>query len=77
MLVKSFDLQKCVTLVPSFDELDADAYFSNFERTANHFNWPKSEWSWLLQSKLSGKAALTFNNLNDVSDYDFVKKIYS
>ena len=71
---KRFDLRKNVTLVPSFDELDPDAYFSNFERTANHLNWPKSEWSWLLQSKLSGKAALTFNNLNDVSDYDFVKK---
>ena len=70
----TFCLRKNVSLVPPFNEADPDGYFRNFEKTADHLQWPKTEWTWLLQTKLTGKAAVTFTNLNDTSDYDFVKK---
>lgn len=71
---KTFNLKENVKIVPLFDETDPDGYFLNFERTANHLKWPKTEWPWLLQSKLTGKAAHTFNNLSEISDYDYVKR---
>ena len=71
---EKFSLRKNVSLVPPFNETDPDGYFRTFEKTADHLKWPRTEWSWLLQTKLTGKAAVTFTNLNDTSDYDFVKK---
>lgn len=68
-----FDLKKAVTLVPSFTESDPDGFFRSFEKTAIHLEWPKSEWPWLIQRALVGKAALVYNNLDDTSDYAFVK----
>ena len=71
---RSFSLRKNVNLVPPFNEKDPDGYFRTFERTAKHLNWPKPEWTWLLQTKLVGRAAVTYTNLDKTEDYDFVKK---
>lgn len=71
---KSFNLSKAIPLVPPFDERDPEMSFENFEKTAKHLKWPKDEWVWLIQPKLTGKAILTLNHLDIVQDYDFVKK---
>ncbi|XP_063585832.1 uncharacterized protein LOC134763205 [Penaeus indicus] len=71
---ESFNLTKNLPLVPSFLENDPDGSFRNFEKTAEHFKWPYTEWTWLLQPKLSGKAAITFSNLDCIDDYESVKR---
>lgn len=71
---ESFNLTKNLPLVPSFLESDPDGSFRNFEKTAEHFKWPRTEWTWLLQPKLNGKAAVTFSNLDCIDDYDTVKQ---
>ena len=71
---KSFNLSKSIQLVPKFLESEPEKYFQNFEKTAIHLDWPKSEWTWLIQPKLIGKAASAVNNLDDISDYEFVKQ---
>ncbi|XP_047479369.1 uncharacterized protein LOC125032316 [Penaeus chinensis] len=71
----AFDLKlKNLPLVPSFLENDPDGSFRNFEKTAEHFKWPYTEWTWLLQPKLSGKAAITFSNLDCIDDYESIKQ---
>lgn len=71
---KTFNLAKSIPLVPPFLEKDPEGYFSSFEEIAKHLKWPKEEWAWLLQPKLSGKAASVVGNLTNKSDYEFVKK---
>ena len=71
---KSFNLSKSISLVPQFTESDPEKYFQTFEKTAEHLQWPKTEWTWLIRPKLEGKAATVVNNLEDISDYDLLRK---
>ena len=70
----SFNLAKNIALVPEFNEVDPEGSFNTFEKLALHFNWPRSEWTYLLQSKLTGKAAIVFSNLDCIDDYEQVKQ---
>ena len=71
---EKFDLAKNSKLVSPFNEQDPDNYFRTFEKTANHLKWPKEQWTWLLQTKLVGKAAIAYNNLDRNEDYEHVKE---
>ncbi len=71
---EKFDLAKNSKLVSPFNEQDPDSYFRHFEKTALHLKWPKVQWTWLLQTKLIGKAAIVYNNLDNNDDYDIVKE---
>ena len=71
---EKFDLAKNSKLVAPFNEQDPDNYFRTLEKTANHLKWPKEQWTWLLQTKLVGKAAIAYNNLDRNEDYDHVKE---
>ena len=71
----SFDIGRSLKLVPQFCESDPDSYFKLFENTAEHFQWPQSHWLWLIQPKLTGKAAEVFMTLLLVSqDYETIKQ---
>ena len=65
-----FDLCRSLSLVPSFNELDAEDFFKQFERTVIHFKWPQEKWVWL--NRFTGKAAQVFNSLEEYS-YELVK----
>ena len=69
-----FDLAKNIKLVPTFSEYDPEDYFRLFEETANHLKWPVEQWVWLVKPKLSGKAAKVIRHLEDINDYERVKK---
>ena len=71
-----FDISKVVRLVPVFDELDPDEFFSLFEKLATSLNWPKTLWSIILQSALKGKGRSAFLSLSltDSKTYDLVKE---
>ena len=69
-----FDLAKNIKLVPAFTEYDPEDYFRLFEETAKHLDWPVEQWVWLIKPKLSGKAAKVIRHLDDINDYDKVKK---
>ena len=71
-----FDLAKNIKLVPVFTEYDPEDYFRLFEETAKHLEWPAEQWVWLIKPKLSGKAAKVIRHLDDINDYDKVKKSY-
>ena len=71
---KSFNLAKSISLVPKFIESDPERYFQTFEKTAEHLQWPRNEWTWLIHPKLEGKAATVVNNMDDISNYELVKK---
>lgn len=70
----TFNLVKNIPLVPEFNEVDPEGSLQTFEKSAIHFGWPRSEWTWLLQAKLTGKAAIIVANLDCVDDYDQVKQ---
>ena len=72
-----FDLAKNIKLVPVFTEYDPEDYFRLFEETAKHLDWPAEQWVWLFKPKLSGKAAKVIRHLEDINDYDAVKKAIS
>ncbi|XP_064093832.1 uncharacterized protein LOC135206342 [Macrobrachium nipponense] len=61
-------------LVPDFTDYDPEDYFSAFEETASHLNWPKEQWIWLLRPKLSGKAAQVCRHIKETNDYEVIKK---
>ena len=67
-------MAKNIKLVPAFTEYDPEDYFRLFEETAKHLDWPAEQWVWLLKPKLSGKAAKVIRHLEDINDYDTVKK---
>jgi len=71
---EKFDLAKNSKLVSPFNEQDPDSYFRDFEKTALHLKWPRVQWTWLLKTKLVGKAAIVYNNLDNNDDYELVKE---
>lgn len=64
-----------VRLVPPFDETEVDKYFQHFEKVADSLNWPKAQWSLMLQSVIKGKAQIAYSSLSlsDSADYERVK----
>ena len=76
-LEKKFDVTKYIRLVPPFQEKEVDQYFLHFEKVAKNLNWPKENWTMLLQSVLSGKAREIFTQLSvdQASNYDTVKTL--
>ena len=75
----SFDVLKCSSLVPSFEEDDVDSFFLHFEKVANSLKWPKEHWPALVQSVLTGKGRSTYLSLSleQSYDYDAIKKFVS
>ena len=69
-----FDLAKNIKFVPAFTEYDPEDYFCLFEGTAKHFDWSAEQWVWLIKPKLSGKVAKVIKHLEDINDYNKVKK---
>ena len=71
-----FDAAKNIRLVPKFFEKNVDKYFPQFEKVAENLNWPKENWTTLLQSVLTGKAANIYSAMRneDSADYDKVKQ---
>ncbi|XP_078334126.1 uncharacterized protein LOC144625791 [Crassostrea virginica] len=71
-----FDAAKNIRLVPKFSEKAVDKYFPQFEKIAENLKRPKTIWSTMLQSVLSGKAAEVYSALSteQSSDYDIVKR---
>ena len=63
------------SLVPQFNENDIDGFFTQFEKIATAAQWPRKQWSIMLQTVLTGKAQVTYASvsLEDSSDYDLVK----
>ena len=68
------DLLRHIEL-PPFRESEVDAFFQTFERLAVMLNWPKQDWSALLQCKLTGRAQQVIASLTLVEslDYDLCK----
>lgn len=69
-----FDVAKHVKLLPTFTEKNPDAFFRQFETTAEHFEWPKEHWVWLLKPKLVGKSIDVYDGVHDNTNYEEVKK---
>ena len=72
----SFDVSKCIKLVPSFEESDPAEFFIQFSRLANSLKWPCESWPALVQSVLKGKgrtASLALDNIQSTA-YDVVKE---
>ena len=63
-------------LVPLFDERNVEQFFQCFERVAHDVGWEEEHWSFLVQTKLTGKAQRIYASLSDteVRDYDMLKK---
>ena len=74
---QKFDPTKHIRLVPPFKEKDVDQYFLHFEKVAANLQWPKENWTMLLQSVLTGKAREIYTQLSieQTSDYDTVKDL--
>jgi hypothetical protein len=72
-----FDVTKHIKLVPPFQEKEVDQYFLHFEKIATNLNWPKENWSMLLQSVLIGKAREVYTQLSvhQSANYDIVKEL--
>ena len=70
-----FDVAKHIRLVPKFSDKYVDKYFLQFEKVAENLNWPRENWTTLLQSVLQGKAAEVYSamSVEDSSDYEKVK----
>lgn len=70
-----FDIDKCIRLVPPFNEHDVDKYFTLLERVANTLKWPRNVWSLLLLCVFTGKAQEAYASLSpELSlNYDKVK----
>ena len=72
-----FDVAKHIKLVPPFKEKEVDQYFLHFEKIATNLNWPKDNWSMLLQSVLIGKAREVYTQLSvqQSANYEIVKEL--
>lgn len=72
---EKFPLNQSLKLVPKFNEVDPDVFFTMFERVAVLQGWSKTDCVLLLQSVLVGKAQLAFAALStdDCRDYETVK----
>ena len=74
----NFDVTKHIRLVPPFQEKEVDKYFLHFERVAENLNWPKEDWTLLLQSVLIGKAREIYTQLfNKVIIMRLLKNLFS
>ncbi|XP_071548915.1 uncharacterized protein [Panulirus ornatus] len=69
-----FDVAKHVKLLPIFTEMNPEAFFRQFETTAEHFKWPKEHWVWLLKPKLVGKAVDVCDEIHDITNYEEIKE---
>lgn len=45
---ESFQVGRCIKLVPPFNERDVEKYFPHFERVAITLKWPENVWTLLL-----------------------------
>lgn len=66
-------IHKYLPLLPQFSDKDPDTFFGEFESSAEHFELPREDWTWLLKPKLSPKALTILNGLENATDYDLVK----
>ena len=73
----NFDVTKHIRLVPPFQEKEVDKYFLHFEKVAENLNWPKEQWTLLLQSVLIGKAREIYTQLGAEQShhYETVKEL--
>lgn len=71
----NFPLHQSLKLVPKFNEVDPDVFFTMLERVAEIQGWSKANCVFLLQSVLVGKAQLAFSALSteECKDYETVK----
>ncbi|XP_069158042.1 trichohyalin-like [Procambarus clarkii] len=62
--------------LPTFDPLEAEAFFDHFERIASLKEWPEEDWAALMQSRLIGEAREAYNmlDLEECAFYDIIKK---
>ncbi|XP_069195196.1 trichohyalin-like [Procambarus clarkii] len=62
--------------LPTFDPLEAEAFFDHFERIATLKEWPEEDWAALVQSRLTGEAREAYNmlDLEECAVYDMIKK---
>ena len=70
-----FDISKHVRFVPPFQEWEIDKYFLHFKKVATSLEWPKDNWTFLLQNVLVGKDQEIYAamSLDQSSDYETVK----
>ena len=73
----NFDVTKHIRLVPPFQEKEVDKYILHFEKVAENFNWPKEQWTLLLQSVLICKAREIYTQLgvDQGHHYETVKEL--
>ena len=73
----NFDVTKHIRLVLPFQEKEVDKYFLHFEKVAENLNWPKEQWTLLLQSVLIGKAREIYTQLGveQSHHYETVKEL--
>ena len=72
---KTFNVSKCVSLLPKFNEDEIEDFFLTFERQSRQLSWPQDKLTVILQASLSGKSQSIMNHMSDddVSDYEKVK----
>lgn len=68
-------MNKCIRLIPPFEDKDVEKYFVLFTRAAKTRQWPMEIWPWLLQSVFTGKAQDAYASLTPERsvDYNHVK----
>ena len=71
-----FSVDHAVKSVPLFLESEVDSFFLQFEKIAVQRNWPKDQWSTLVQTSFTGKARDVYAamSLSDSQNYDIVKR---
>ncbi|MPC52494.1 hypothetical protein E2C01_046364 [Portunus trituberculatus] len=58
--------------IEKFSDQDPETFFGEFESSAEHFELPREDWTWLLKPKLSPKALTILNELENNTDYDLI-----
>ncbi|XP_069170838.1 ensconsin-like [Procambarus clarkii] len=69
-----FNLSHAIKLMPSFVEAEVDVFFTSFEALASQLSWPQDQWSVLLGSHLTGRAAVTLSTIASETDYQVLKQ---
>ena len=66
--------EKCANF---FLDSEVDSFFLQFEKIAVQRNWPRDQWSTLVQTSFTGKARDVYAamSLNDSQNYDLVKRV--
>jgi hypothetical protein len=73
----TFRIEAAIKSMPKLvNESEIDCYLVTFEKIAVLNNWPKDQWSALLQTQLRGKGLKVFSELSnaDCKQYDVLKK---